>query len=36
MNVIAYEEVDDSAILSSAADGEWIQSDSIVVLSDWA
>jgi hypothetical protein len=36
MKEIAYEESDDSAILSSTADGEWIQSDSIVVLADWA
>ena len=36
MKEIAYEERDNAAILSSAADDEWIQSDSIVVLADWA
>ena len=36
MQEIAYEEYGNAAILSSTADDEWIQSDSIVVLDDWA
>jgi len=36
MDEIAYEEAGDRAILSTTADGEWIQSDRIVVLADWA
>ena len=35
MDEIAYEESGDSAILASDADGEWIESDSIVLLPDW-
>jgi hypothetical protein len=36
MKQIAYEENGEFAKLSSGADGEWIQSDSVVVLPDWA
>ena len=36
MDEISYEESNDTATLTSDIDGEWIQSDSIVVLSDWA
>lgn len=36
MDEIAYEEQGNVAILASDADNEWIQSDSIVVLEDWA
>jgi hypothetical protein len=35
MDEISYQESGDMAILASETDGEWIQSDSIVVLSDW-
>jgi hypothetical protein len=35
MNDIAYKESGDSAILTSDIDGEWIESDRIVLLPDW-
>jgi len=36
MDEIAYEENGELAMLTSETDGEWIQSDSIVLLSDWS
>jgi len=35
MDEISYEERGDVAALTSESDGEWIQSDSVVVLTDW-
>ena len=35
MREISYQERDGLATLTSEAGGEWIQSDSIVVLGDW-
>jgi len=35
MREIEYEEIGDTATLATEADGEWLASDSIVVLSDW-
>jgi len=35
MDEISYEERGGTAMLTSDIDGEWIQCDSIVVLSDW-
>ena len=36
MDEISYEERGDVATLTSERDDEWIQSDSVVVLTDWA
>jgi len=36
MDEITYTENNDAAILTSEIEGEWIQSDSVIVLSDWA
>jgi len=36
MDEIAYEERGDKALFSTTADEEWIASDSIVILADWA
>lgn len=35
MDEIAYEEVDGRAVISTSSDGEWIQSDSIVLTEEW-
>ena len=35
MDEIAYREYGGTATLASEIDGEWIQSDSIVMLPDW-
>ena len=36
MRDIVYEETDETAILSTDVDGEWLESDSVVRLPDWA
>lgn len=35
MEEIVYEEVDGRAIISTDAEGEWVQSDSIILTEDW-
>jgi hypothetical protein len=35
MPEIEYRETQDSAILETSARGEWLESDSIVLLADW-
>lgn len=35
MQEIVYEEVDGHAVMSTDAEGEWIQSDSIILTGDW-
>jgi hypothetical protein len=32
---ITYDETDETAILATESDTEWIESDAIVVLRDW-
>ena len=36
MREIAYEQVGDTATLATEVDGEWMASDSILMLADWA
>lgn len=35
MQEIVYEEADGHAIISTDADDEWIQSDSIILTEEW-
>lgn len=36
MDEISYQERDGLATLATEDDGEWIQSDSVMMLDDWA
>lgn len=36
MDELEYEETEDTLILTSDGEGEWVESDSVVVVSDWA
>jgi hypothetical protein len=36
MQEIVYEEADGRAIISTETEGEWIESDSVILTEDWA